>query len=232
MSASYLGTFPVKAVTSTDVIPPGVRTSSARIVGREADVADLIPSVNSTYEFDSSLWVTQAAVVYPGNGFGEISITAAGPDPSASTVVEIQPGSPLIYGLADENGSGEQVNSDDIPLRYGPNYGTAVKVTFVTEAGQEKQILEQYAQKIMPNSVLGVSLPVPARGPGPWPQLYRPNTFTTLYIGSYKGWLCRDVTMQRQGRALVVSLFFKESGRLDVATGPDSSITYTTLFDF
>lgn len=232
MSASYFGTFPVKTVISTEVIPPGVRTSTARIVDGEASAPGLLPAVNSVYEFDNTLWVTQASLAYSGNGFGEISISAAGPDPSATTAVEIQPGSPLIYGLADENGVGDQLDSNGIPIRYGSNFGVAVKVSFVTEAGQEKEILLQYAQKLMPAAINNVDIPAPARAPGPWPQLYRPGTFTSLYLGSYKGWLCRDVIMQRQGRALVVHLFFKESGRLDVATGPDTNITYTTLFDF
>lgn len=233
MSASYFGTFPVTRETSVQVVGEGVRVATAKIVEKEASAASLVPAINSAYSLDANLWVTGANLSYLGNGLAEIDITAAGPDSSATTTVEVQPGGPLIWGLAEF----APPDPSAVPSVFGGDRGTVVRVTFVAEAGQESSVFSSYYGTLMPSQINGVDLPTPIRDPGDLPETANEtvgqdgNTYPE-YRGRYDGFICSDVAMRRQGRALVINLSFKERGYLERAELTGNTVRYVDVFRF
>jgi len=234
MSASHLGTFPVKTVLSDSITEPGVRTSTAKIVVKEGEGTALLPLPGSVYEFNSSLWVTQAELSKPSIGLEEISISAAGPAGSSFTTVEIQPGGPLIWGLSQDNADGQNWSSASFPARFGANMGTTIQVRFISVAGNERTIADQYQNKLIPSSVNNVALPSPWKSPGTYngSEIIFGGQPIPAQILYYFGFLCRDIQMQRQGRALVVTLFFRESGKImQLNYSNQTSVVYSTIFE-
>ena len=233
MPASYLGTFPVIRETSVSVVGEGVRVANAKIIAQASTASNSLPAINSAYQFDSSLWVTSADLTYTPDGLAEINIQAAGRDPDSSTTVEVQPGGPLIWGLAEFSPPAQ----DAIPSVFGADRGTVVRVNFVAEAGEESSIFSSYYGTLMPESINGVTLPTPIRDPGPLPEA-SPSITTAdgnaydLYRGQYDGFVCSDVAMRRQGKALVVQLAFKERGYVERAEFAGNTVRYVDVFRF
>lgn len=233
MAATYLGSFPVKKVTSYGPQGLGVLVSTASIVAPTASISSYVPAINSVYEFDANLWVTNAEVDFKDNGLAEVKITATGPSLQPSTTIEYQPGGPFIYGLS---GTGTRKVMPD----YSPTGGIVIKVTFVDKVENEKQIIETYLRKSMPSSINGISLPEPGISPGTWDPFTTtcglPNgqsLINNIVEGYYNGFVCRDLTINRMGKAIQASLFFKESGKLLFNYNSCASVrTYTEIFNY
>lgn len=235
MSATYYGTFPVKKVTSYGPQGLGVLVSTASIVAPTASISSYVPAINSVYEFDANLWVTNAEVDFKDNGLAEVKITAAGPSLQPSTTIEYQPGGPFIYGLS---GTGTR----KVFPNYSPTGGIVIKVTFVDKVANEKQIIETYLRKPMPAYVNGIALPDPGVSPGEWDEFPHTCNYSNgqsiimnLVRGSYDGFVCKDVTINRMGSAIQASLFFKESGKLLFNHNPcvlNQTVALTEMFNY
>lgn len=236
MSASYLGTFPVKRLLSSQQDANGVLTASASIVDREGDISSHVPAINSEFEFDTNLWVTSADVSYPGNGLAEVTVAASGPPVVSTARVFVTPGGPRIYGLRSSGLA--PLGGLTFPTGYHPTNGQSVEVTFVTSADQSEQMVITYLGAQMPSSILDTELPAPAARRGPiLDSTLQPPPVTVPGItpgvsqevprsfqGNYGGFVCKDVILQPQGRALLVRLVFREEGFL-IVNG-------TTLFNY
>lgn len=235
MSASYYGTFPVKTVISTSVMGNGILSSTAKIIAKEGDGEDLIPDINSSYEFDSRLWVTQASLSQSGNGFDEINITAMGPVVNPSTTAEVQPGGPLIWGLGGSSGGLATRGADDFPARFGSNIGSTVKVSFVDNAGQEGSLISAYQDLLMPDSIGGIALPLQNKQPGFYEtseKITRNNQVFAFRRMNYRGFIGRDFQMQRMGSALSVSIVFRESGTIEQFEPTSATVSsYRVIFE-
>lgn len=229
MSASYFGTFPVKRELNTGRTMNGVRTASMSIVDKEDNITAHLPVIGSEYEYDTSLWITSANLSYSGNGLAEVTISAAGPSTDASPRVFLAPGAPLIYGLSP----GVATQSSGLPL-FSQNGGQSVEVSFCDIVGNQENLISTYYRLPMPSSVGGVSLPVPARSPGPITPVAStarvpvpdpfggnqpPGSNPPEFTGYYGGFVCTDLIMQPEGRALVVRAIFKETGWVTAGSG-------------
>jgi hypothetical protein len=223
MSATYYGSLPINRIVSTNIVGQGILIKTQKITANRDSASSLMPAINSVFEDDSSLWVTDAKIDDQQNGLSEITVVAQGPSSNPSTTLEIQPGGPFIYGLTD----GQIVNAltagtgyyQDYPSGANPLSGSTVKVSFVSYAGQENSLISTYSYKAMPTSINGIILPR-YKSPGtygnlilvPLPSQGFPSPDWRL---TYKGYICKDIQIQRQGAALAVSLYFKESGYLE-----------------
>jgi len=225
MSASYLGTFPVSKIVASNIVGQGIVVKTQKIVTYIDSAETLLPSINSVFSEDSTLWVTDSKMENQIDGLAEITVVAQGPSSNPSTTLEIQPGGPFIYGLTD----GQIINIgltsptastgyEDYPSGANPSSGSTVKVSFVSYAGQENSLISTYSYKAMPTSINGIILPRykapgtygnPNLTPLPGQEFPYPN-----WRLIYKGYICKDIQIQRQGAALAVSLYFKESGQL------------------
>lgn len=237
MSATYYGTFPVKKVTSYGPQGMGVVVSTASIVAPSASISSYVPEINTIYEFDSNLWVTNAQVDFKDNGLAEVKITAAGPSQQPSTTVEYQPNGPFIYGLQGP------VEPDLEPMpNYSPSGGITIKVSFVDNVQNERNIISNYKNLPMPSSINGVELPAQITKTGEWTKLThechntnRPNYKVDISSGTYNGYICKDVAISRMGSAIYINLYFKESGRLFLNYDPcanEGSVSLTKVFDY
>jgi hypothetical protein len=226
MSAQYYGSYPVKRITAISIVGQGVLIKTQKIVCKSSEVDSYFPTINSVFEDDSSLWVTDAKIDDQQNGLSEITVVAQGPADNSSTTMEVQPGGPLIYGLGGVAqspifwGISTTPDQSDYPSMVSPSAGATVKVSFIDLAGQENQIIESYSYKKMPATINSVSLPS-YKEPGtygnaillPIPGQGFPVPDWRVF---YKGYICKDIQIQRQGSALAVSLYFKESGFLEI----------------
>ena len=225
MSATYYGSLPVKRIVSTNIVGQGILIKTQKITANRDSASSLMPAINSVFEDDSSLWVTDAKIDDQQNGLSEITVVAQGPADNSSTTLEMQPGGPLIYGFGQVTqspislGFSPAPSQSDYPSMASPFAGATVKVSFIDLAGQENQIIESYSYKKMPETINGISLPsykdpgvygngilLPINGQPPVPD----------WRVFYKGYICKDIQIQRQGSALAVSLYFKESGFLEI----------------
>jgi len=225
MSAQYYGSYPVKRITAVSIVGQGVLIKTQKIVCKSSEVDSYLPTINSVFEDDSSLWVTDAKIDDQQNGLSEITVVAQGPADNSSTTLEMQPGGPLIYGFGQITqspislGFSSAPSQSDYPSMASPFAGATVKVSFIDLAGQENQIIESYSYKKMPEKINDISLPsykspgvygneilLPVNGQPPVPD----------WRVVYKGYICKDIQIQRQGSALAVSLYFKESGFLEI----------------
>jgi hypothetical protein len=244
MSASYLGTFPVSKIVASNIIGQGIVVKTQKIVTYIDSAEASLPSINSVFSEDSTLWVTDSKMENQIDGLAEITVVAQGPSSNPSTTLEIQPGGPFIYGLTD----GQIVNIgptsftastgyQDYPSGANPSSGSTIKVSFVSYAGQENSLISTYSYKAMPTSINGIILPrykasgiygnsILAVLPGQ--EFPNPNWRLT-----YKGFICKDIQIQRQGAALAVSLYFKESGYLETYTPTSAnSGTISKVWDY
>jgi len=224
MSAQYYGSYPVKRITAISIVGQGILIKTQKIVCKSSEVDSYFPTINSVFEDDSSLWVTDVKIDDQQNGLAEITVVAQGPTSNPSTTVEIQPGGPFIYGLGGTNqvvaGSWAVENQQNYPSMANPSSGATVKVSFIDLAGQENQIIGTYSYNQMPATINSVSLPS-YKEPGtygnalllPIPGQGFPVPDWKVF---YKGYICKDIQIQRQGSALAVSLYFKESGFLEI----------------
>jgi hypothetical protein len=141
-------------------------------------------------------------------------------------MVEIQPGGVFIAGLKVL----EEITS------YPPasqSSGATVKISFVDSVNNESNIISTYSLAPMPSQINGISLP-PYTSPGIYGnrnleqyrlydgQNYRANNNLNFELNSdqnyritYRGYICKDIHTQRQGSALSVALYYKESGYLE-----------------
>lgn len=225
MSASYLGNLPVTRETNTYVDQDVVKFSSMLITATAVCGPDLVPAIGSAYSLDSNLWVTQSDLSYSSDGFAKINITAAGPDATAKPRVRIIPGAPRIYGLSPAT------VPEGFPFNH-PNRGVTVEVTFVAAESAVNTVVGNYLGRVMPSSIGGLSLPVPASGP----REIRVTTTLENYQGDvdlvrgyYSGFVGISVRTEQRGRATVVVLSFQESG---YASRRQSNGSYTTIFAY
>ena len=231
MSATYLGTFPVRKIVSANIIGQGILVKTEKIIVSRNDASSYVPEINSPFIEDSNLWVTDAKLDYQDNGLAEITVVAHGKNTTSSTTLEIQPSSPFIYGLSNGN-----ADTSIVPVA-SPSGGSTVKVSFVDTAGNEGSIISQYSLFAMPSSINGVDLPS-YTSPGIYGntninipgsnQIPSPDWRLT-----YKGYICKDIQMQRQGSAVAVSLFFKESGYLEIVTSVnENQLTVSKIWEY
>jgi hypothetical protein len=215
MSAIYFGNFPVKKIVATSVVGQGVLIKTQKIIAPISTASSYVPAINSVFTEDSSLWVTDAKIDYQDNGLAEITIVASGLSPNVSTTVEIQPNAPFIFGFE----SAVNFENDFYKIRamIKPTVGSCVVVKFVAAAGEEANIITTYSGNPMPFKINDVSLP-----PHQYPiTLFHPDaqSFNLGNEGStrltYKGYICKDTAMVRQGSAVNVSLFYKESVKVE-----------------
>ncbi|NDD53604.1 hypothetical protein EBZ39_06960 [bacterium] len=211
MSASYFGTFPVKIPLGSYVDQNGIKYSNLKIIDKIDSYSSQVPSVGSEFELDTSLWVTDADVSVLQNGLAEIMVKAAGPGPNASTRVRLIPGGPRIWGLAGEEDTTYTQNDFVIP-RFSNNGGVAVNVSFVETAGNEASIIYTYSQKIMPANINGIALPEALGSPNT--TSFSPNIPGQLprISETYRGFICSEISTQTFGSAMLVNLYFRESG--------------------
>jgi hypothetical protein len=212
MSAQYYGSYPVKRITAANIVGQGILIKTQKIVCKSSEVDSYLPTINSTFTEDSTLWVTDVKIDDQQNGLAEITVVAQGTNENSSTIVEIQPGGVFIFGLK------ESQSTDFIP-NANPSSGATVKVSFVDQANNESRIISTYSLASMPSELNGMTLPS-YTAPGvygnpvltPQPNQADPNP---PWRHTYKGYICKDIQAQRQGSALAVSLFYKESGYLE-----------------
>lgn len=225
MSASYFGSFPVTRVLSDVVSEEGVRVITVSETHEESTAAAAVPAVHSLYSGNGNFSVTQANLTYTGNGLAEVVYSVAGPVDNPPALVQITSGAPLIYGLSP----GIEPDSNGFP-RYSAGGGQSVEVTFCDSKDSKETVIANNYRNPMPTEFLGVSLPLPARTPGPiteagaagnripspdpFPGLPPPGFPQPSFSGYYAGFICTDVIMRQQGSALVVRLIYKESGWL------------------
>ena len=241
MSATYYGSLPVKRIVSTNIVGQGILIKTQKITASRDSASSLMPAINSVFEDDSSLWVTDSKLDDQSNGFAEITVVAQGPTSNPSTTLEIQPGGPFIYGLGGTNqvvaGSWAVENQQDYPSMANPSSGATVKVSFIDLAGQENQIIGTYSYNQMPATINGISLPS-YKDPGiygnalllPTPGIPIPDPNWRV---TYKGYVCKDIQIQRQGSALGVSLYFKESGFMEIYNKTDTNTaTITKVWNY
>lgn len=228
MSASYLGSLPVTRETSTYVDQDGVKFSSMLITATAVCGSGLVPAIGSTYSLDSNLWVTQSDLSYSSDGFAKINVTAAGPDATAKPRVRIIPGAPRIYGLSPATVSQGIPNMPN----YHPSRGVTVEVTLVAAQSDVNNVVGTYLGAGMPSSIGGLSLPVPASGPG---QILVTTTLdkyqgdVAVITGYYSGFVCTSLRTEQRGRATVVVLSFQESGYAS-SRQPDGG--YSSIFSY
>lgn len=211
-----MGSFPVRKIVSTNIVGQGILVKTEKIIVSRDSAASYMPRINSEFFQDSNLWVTDAKLDYQDNGLAEITVVAHGKNANSSTTLEIQPGGPFIYGLSNGNAD------TSVQPVANPSSGSTVKVSFVDTAGNEGSIIYQYSLHAMPSSINGVDLPR-YTSPGTYgnPNISGPAPNGVPYPNwrlTYKGYICKDIQMQRQGSAVAVSLFFKESGYLETVT--------------
>jgi hypothetical protein len=222
MSAQYYGSYPVKRITAISIVGQGILIKTQKIVCKSSEVDSYLPTINSVFEDDSSLWVTDVKIDDQQNGLAEITVVAQGPTSNPSTMVEIQPGGVFIAGLKV---LGEITSYPPA----SPSSGTTVKISFVDSVNNESNIISTYSLAPMPSQINGISLP-PYTEPGIYgnisldqyrlyeSQNYRGNNNLNLdqnYRITYRGYICKDIHTQRQGSALSVALYYKESGYLE-----------------
>lgn len=213
MSATYLGTFPVRKIVSANIIGQGILVKTEKIIVSRNDASSYVPEINSPFIQDSNLWVTDAKLDYQDNGLAEITVVAHGKNENSSTTVEIQPGGVFISGL---------LVKEELTLNPPANSssGATVKVSFVDSVNNEADVISTYSLEPMPSEINGIRLP-PYTSPGIYgnPSLIAgPNNNdipNPNYRITYKGYICKDIQTQRHGSALSVSLFYKESGFLE-----------------
>lgn len=225
MSASYLGSLPVTRETSTYVDQDGVKFSSMLITATAVCGPAMVPAIGSTYSLDSNLWVTQSDLSYSSDGFAKINVTAAGPDATAKPRVRIIPGAPRIYGLSPAT------VPQGIPY-YHPSRGVTVEVTFVAAESDVNNVVGTYLGAVMPSSIGGLSLPVPASGSR---EILVTTTLenyegdVAVITGYYSGFVCMSLRTEQRGRATVVVLSFQESGYVNRR---EANGSYTTVFAY
>jgi hypothetical protein len=238
MSATYYGSLPVKRIVSTNIVGQGILIKTQKITASRDSASSLMPAINSVFEDDSSLWVTDAKIDDQQNGLSEITVVAQGPADNSSTTLEMQPGGPLIYGFGQFIQSWIPLpGQSDYPVMASPSAGATVKVSFIDLAGQENQIIGSYSYKQMPRTINGITLPS-YKDPGiygsaillPSPGIPFPDPNWRV---TYKGYICKDIQIQRQGAALAVSLYFKESGYLETYSQTSAnSGTISKVWDY
>lgn len=232
MSASYLGSLPVKRATNSFVDENGVLFASMSIISSAASAPLYLPSLGSAYELNSSLAVTRADITHNPTGLSEIIVTAAGPSANARPFYRIQPGAPRIYGLK---------TSQPVPEPYpyhSSSGGVSVEVTLVATESDRQTILNTYLRGVMPSSIYGLTLPEPASPPrdltivddwSPVQGLPDVNQPKTRAVGYYLGFICMQIRLDLQGSALVAVLSYQESGFMDVRSGDGN---FTRLFNY
>ena len=233
----------MKRIVSTNIVGQGILIKTQKITANRDSALSLMPAINSVFEDDSSLWVTDAKIDDQQNGLSEITVVAQGPADNFSTTLEMQPGGPLIYGFGQVTqspislGFSSAPSQSDYPSMASPSAGSTVKVSFIDLAGQENQIIETYSYNQMPATINGISLPS-YKDPGiygnalllPTPGIPIPDPDWRVI---YKGYVCKDIQIQRQGSALGVSLYFKESGYFETynQTGANTG-TITKVWNY
>jgi hypothetical protein len=214
MSAQYYGSYPVKRITAISIVGQGILIKTQKIACKSSEVDSYLPTINSTFTEDSTLWVTDVKIDDQQNGLAEITVVAQGPTSNPSTMVEIQPGGVFIAGLKV---LGEITSYPPA----SPSSGATVKISFVDSVNNESNIISTYSLAPMPSQINGISLP-PYTEPGIYGNIYLDQS--SLYEGqnpgqnyriTYRGYICKDIQTQRQGSALSVALYYKESGYLE-----------------
>jgi len=224
MSASYLGTFPVKREISRNVDADGIVSASLLITDQEANIIASSPALDSEYELDVSLRVSQVEISYLQNGLAQAVVLAQGAPAEVFARVQVSVGGPLIYGLAPGVGSLEGFPN------FSPTNGQVVEVTFAAVRGTENDIYAEFYAQVMPESIRGTSLPRAARAPGPMeepssstplppsipgaPPALPINNTDGLTSGFYSGFRCGHVSFEPAGGASRVRLYYRESGWL------------------
>lgn len=251
-----IGTYPILNSQNSSIDENGIQTLSYVVTVKTGDVSTYLPVKDDEYygpanapgAFDprtsstaSKYLVTQTSVTILAGGLSQLNINTVGSlNIQTKPKVRIIPNKPLLFGL---NGSlsGSPIISDNDNLLPGyigvgnPISGYGVEVSFITESTQEAEgfVFANYFNKLMPSSIFGTDLPVPAKTPffqGRSEEGQGGNS--TSVQSTYYGFLCSENAYQRVGGVSLFRLIYTEKGFAIYTQTSLATTLSTTLYDF
>lgn len=228
MATSIIGTFPILTSTKSETDEFGfdylsyqytIKTSTIGSYNiKKDDIFDGIgtwrglswtksPNPGLLYVVDN------VATQDLAGGLTELTVNTVGTKNIANPPrVNLISGGPLIFGLSGTRPSGTIYG-------YGASgAGQSVEVRFLSSGGAEGQqtIFTTHFASIMPTSIGGASLPVPARPAGAFTNVIQTQSGTIIELigseGEYYGFICKTILTEKRGSLLLVTLIFSEAG--------------------
>lgn len=245
-----LGTYPILNSQSSSIDENGIQTIAYTLTVPTSEVAQYIPNKDDEYYGPSQpiqisnsgfvgdlinaskFLVTSVDMALLPGGLTQITVKTAGSQNVESAPrVRIIPNYPLIFGLSSiSQVSGNRQGSGSSRLGYG------VIMTFITKNDpiEEGLIFQNLSNKIMPAEFRGTKLPIPTRQPFTYTTPSGPLdiNFVIEYI-IYKGFIGKNITVERIGGVTLFQLLYSESGRYSVrACATPQDCSETVVYDY